>query len=50
VFRQGWGRRLVTLLRQPPWPEGRFVPDPWPVVPPVAAEGCELALAMPEAA
>jgi hypothetical protein len=50
VFRQGWARRLVALLRQAPWPVGRFVPGPWPGVPPVLEEVCELALAMPEAA
>src|SRR5713226_4953784 len=50
VFRQGWVRLLVALLRQDPLPAGRFVPEPWPVVPPLAEEVCELALAMPEAA
>jgi Transposase DDE domain len=50
VFRQGWVRLLVALLRQEPLPEGRLVPEPWPVVPPLAEEVCELALAMPEAA
>ncbi len=50
VFRQGWVRLLVALLRQEPLPEGRFVPEPWPVVPPLAEEACELAIAMPEAA
>ena len=50
VFRQGWVRRLVALLRQDPLPEGRLVPEPWPVVPPLAEEVCELALTMPEAA
>ena len=50
VFRQGWVTLLVALLRQEPLPEGRFVPEPWPVVPPLATEVCERALAMPEAA
>ena len=50
VLRQGWVRRLVALLRQDPMPEGRFVPEPWPVVPPLAEEVCELAMPMPEAA
>ena len=50
VFRQGWVRLLVALLRQDPLPAGRFVPEPWPVVPPLGEEVCELALAMPEAA
>jgi len=40
----------VALLRQAPLPEGRFVPEPWPVVPPLIEEVCELALAMPAAA
>ena len=50
VFRQGWVALLVALLRQDPLPEGRFVPEPWPVVPPLAEEVCELAMPMPEAA
>ena len=50
VLRQGGVRRLVARLRQDPWPEGRFVPEPWPVVPPLVEEVCALALAMPEAA
>lgn len=50
VCRQGWGRLLVALLRQDPVPEGRCVPAPWPVVPPLAETVCEWALAMPEAA
>jgi hypothetical protein len=50
VFRQGWVRLLVALLCQAPLPEGRFVPEPWPVVPPLAEEAGEWALAMPEAA
>ena len=50
VFRQGWVRLLVALLRQDPLPVGRFVPAPWPEVPPLVEEVCELALAMPEAA
>jgi hypothetical protein len=50
VFRQGWVRRLVALRRQDPLPEGHFVPEPWPVVPPLADEVCALALTMAEAA
>ena len=50
VFRQGWVALLVAVLRQDPLPEGRFVPEPWPVVPPLVEAVCELALAMPEAA
>src|SRR5205807_1497845 len=38
VFRQGWVRLLVALLRQDPLPVGRFVPEPWPVVPPLVEE------------
>ena len=50
VFRPGWVEWLVALLRQEPLPQGRFVPEPWPMVPPWAAEVGEQALAMPEAA
>src|SRR5512132_1499307 len=50
VFRQGWVRLLVALLRQAAVPEGRCVPEPWPVVPPLAEEVCERALTLPEAA
>jgi hypothetical protein len=32
VFRQGWVTLLVALLRQEPLPQGRVVPEPWPVV------------------
>jgi hypothetical protein len=30
VFRRGWIRLLVALIRQEPLPEGRFVPEAWP--------------------
>jgi Transposase DDE domain len=50
VFRQGWVALLVALLRQEPWPEGRFVPEPWPVVPAWEDEPCGLQMALPEAA
>ena len=50
VFRQGWVRLLVALLRQAPLPAGGFVPEPWPVVPPLIEEVCELAMAIPQAA
>ena len=50
VFRQGWGALLVALRRQQPWPEGRFVPAPWPVVPAWEDEPCGLQMALPEAA
>jgi hypothetical protein len=33
VFRQGWIRILGALLNQAPLPIGRFIPEPWPVVP-----------------
>ena len=38
VFRQGWVTLLVALLRHEPLPQGRFVPEPWPVVPPLEEE------------
>jgi hypothetical protein len=38
VCRQGWGRLLVALLRQEPWPAGRLVPEPWPAVSPLAGD------------
>ena len=47
---RGWVRRLVALLRQDPLPKGRFVPEPWPVVPPLEEEACKPAMAMPQAA
>jgi hypothetical protein len=50
VFRQGWVVLLVALLRQEPLPEGRFVPEPWPSVPPLAEEACEPAMVLPKAA
>ena len=50
VFRQGWVKLLVALLRQDPLPEGRFVPEPWPAVPPLAGEPCEPGMVLPEAA
>ena len=39
VFRQGWIRLLVALLNQAPLPIGRFIPEPWPVVPVPEQEG-----------
>ncbi len=50
VFRQGWVVLLVALLRQEPLPEGRFMPDPWPTVPPLAEAVCKPDMALPEAA
>src|SRR2546428_632832 len=41
---------FVALLRQAPFPEGRFLPEPWPVVPPLIEEGWGLALALSAAA
>jgi hypothetical protein len=50
VFRQGWVRLLVALLRQEPWPEGRLVPEPWPTVPPLAGDPAAPEVVLPEAA
>ena len=50
VFRQGWVTLLVALLRQDSLPEGRFVPESWPVVPPLAEEARKPTMAMPQAA
>lgn len=30
VFRRGWHLIVAALRRQEPWPQGRFIPDPWP--------------------
>jgi hypothetical protein len=50
VFRQGWITILVALLRQEPLPLGRFVPEPWPAVPPWEDEAHEPVMAVPDAA
>jgi hypothetical protein len=50
VFRQGWVALLVALLRQEPWPQGAFVPEPWPAVPPWQEADREPELALPQAA
>ena len=50
VFRQGWVRRLVALLRQEPLPQGRLVPEPWPAVPPLAGDPDAPEVVLPEAA
>jgi len=50
VFRQGWVTLLVALLRHEPLPHGRFVPEPWPVVPPLEEEVPEPAEVIPKAA
>lgn len=34
VFRRGWTLILVALLRHDPLPLGRFLPEPWPGLPP----------------
>jgi hypothetical protein len=51
VFRRGWTLILVALLDQAPLPLGRFVPEPWPVVPvPEEAPPSLPELALPQAA
>jgi DDE family transposase len=50
VLRQGWVALWVALLRQEPLPQGAFVPEPWPAVPPWGEEAHEPALALPQAA
>jgi hypothetical protein len=50
VLRQGWVALLVALLRHDPVPQGRFVPEPWPSVPPWEEETSAPAMAMPKAA
>lgn len=46
VFRRGWIRLLVALIRHEPLLEGRFVPEPWPS----ALKAEEAAEAWPQAA
>ena len=41
VFRRGWIRLLVALIRHEPLPEGRFVPEAWPRAPEAVEEGAE---------
>jgi hypothetical protein len=36
VFRQGWVPLVVALLRHESLPQGRFGPEPWPMVPALA--------------
>ena len=36
VFRRGWMLILQALLRHDPLPLGRFIPEPWPALPPPA--------------
>jgi hypothetical protein len=31
VFRRGWVKLLVVLIRHEPLPFGRFIPEPWPI-------------------
>jgi hypothetical protein len=50
VFRHGWVRLLVALLRQEPLPEGRLVPEPWPALPPLAGDPYGPDVVLPEAA
>jgi hypothetical protein len=50
VFRQGWVVLLVALLRQELLPQGRFVPEPWPAIPPVEDAACKPDMALLEAA
>jgi hypothetical protein len=50
VLRQGGVTRLVALRRHASMPQGRFVPEPWPVVPPLEEEVPVLVRAMPKAA
>jgi hypothetical protein len=50
VFRQGWVRLLVALLRQEPLPQGRLAPEPWPAVPPLAGDPYAPGIVLPEAA
>ena len=33
VFRRGWVTILVSLIRHDPLPLGRFIPEPWPMLP-----------------
>lgn len=51
VFRRGWIKLLVALLRHETLPEGRFVPEPWPRAPKAeAAAVIEAAETLPKAA
>jgi hypothetical protein len=50
VFRQGWVTLLVALLRHEPLPQGRFVSELWPVVPPLEEEVPDPVRAMLKAA
>ena len=38
VFRRGWMLILLALLRHDPLPRGRFIPEPWPALPPPALQ------------
>jgi hypothetical protein len=38
VFRRGWIRLLVAVIRHEPLPEGRFVPEAWPSAPKAGKE------------
>jgi hypothetical protein len=44
VFRRGWIKWLMALIRHEPLPQGRFVPEPWPSAPsPEEAQSIESA-------
>ena len=51
VFRRGWIKLLVALIRHEPLPQGRFVPEPWPrALEPEEAVSIETAEVLPKAA
>ena len=51
VFRRGWIKLLVALIRHEPLPQGRFVPEPWPrALEPEEATIIEAAEVLPKAA
>ena len=50
VFRRGWSRLLVALIRHEPLPKGRFVPEAWPKAPEALEEVIEAIEALPKAA
>src|SRR5207247_10033570 len=49
VFRHGWVRLVVALLRQEPLPEGRLVAVPWPSVAQMAGGADEPGLILQDA-
>ena len=51
VFRRGWIKLLVALIRHESLPQGRFVPEAWPRASDfVEEEVIEAAETLPEAA